>query len=254
MPPAALKVTNKRSIKVVTADMADMHQSPTRLWRYGQDNKKYIWKNLCHSDELQDFSGIPLGAFGQGREFDLGADAVSHPPLASVYILSEFYSDGKIRDTNFSRCFFFFFFIQQSNTAASCLLRLSFEGFSAWDFPQYGGFSKVGNLRPSVGWIKAKAGGWINQINFAKNIYMFLNKGHSSEFYESLLGALQSWHDGARIHLKLPPPPTKKLHICQNNSVVNFNSLTFQATVLTQRKEEFSQHQWGLEFGLQAFS
>lgn len=27
--------------------------------------------------------------------------------LASVYILSEFSSDGKIRDTNSSRCFFF---------------------------------------------------------------------------------------------------------------------------------------------------
>lgn len=32
---------------------------------------------------------------------------------------------------------------------------------------------------------------------------------------------------------------------CQNNSV-NFISLTFQATVFPPKKEEFSQHQWGL--------
>lgn len=155
-----------------------MHQSPTRLWRYGQDNKKYIRKNLCHSDELQDFSEIPLGAFGQGREFDSGVETVSDPLLASVYILSEFYSDGKIRDTNFSRCFFFL--IQQSNAAASCLLRLSFEGFTAWDFPQYGGFFKGWQPASIRGWIKVKAGGWINQMNWEKN--MFLKRSHCSEF------------------------------------------------------------------------
>lgn len=63
MPPAALRVTTKRSIKLVAADTADMHQSPTHRWRYGRDNEKYIWKILRHSDEQQDFRE-PLGKAG----------------------------------------------------------------------------------------------------------------------------------------------------------------------------------------------
>lgn len=167
-PPATLKVTNKRSIKLVTADRADMHQSPTRLWRSRQDHKKYIWKNLPHSDELQDFSGIPLGAFGQGRGFDLGADAVLDPPLASVYILSQSYSDGKIRDTHFSRWFFFF-------EKAIKHHRVPFATFILWGFysARFSSIRRVfkGWQPTSIrGWIKVKAGGWINQINLAKQI------------------------------------------------------------------------------------
>lgn len=122
-----------------------------------------------------------------------------------------------------------------------------FAAFILWGFYRVR-FSSVRRLfkgwQPASirGWIKVKAGGWINQINSAKKTDTWFSVGvialnFRSRFYT--LGKAVAME--GRINLKL--------HTCRNNSDVNFISLTFRATVLTPRKEEFSQHRWGLESG-----